>query len=159
MWPTGWCGGRCSSSGTWRCTRVMADTPWKALEGAGVWRTAPGRRPPHAEVERAWNGHFLLQLTYLCNSYCHAASQLLNSSLTYCCLRNRDLNLWRSLTRLCLHSGCMGTVYGSGRSRFAGRISYLSLHHDRWCSALTARPEVYVQILSEAWIQEEKPHP
>lgn len=52
MWPMGWCGGRCSSSGTWRCTRVLAATPWRVSEGAGVWRTAPGRRLPHAEVER-----------------------------------------------------------------------------------------------------------
>lgn len=51
-WPTGWCGGRCSSLGTWRCTRALAATPWRASEGAGVWRTAPGRRLPHAEVER-----------------------------------------------------------------------------------------------------------
>lgn len=54
--PMGWCGGRCSSSGTWRCTHVLADTPWRALEGAGVWRTAPGRRLPHAEVERTRRG-------------------------------------------------------------------------------------------------------
>lgn len=55
---------------------------------------------------------------------------------------------------MCLHSGCMGTVFGSGRSRFVGVFFVFTKG-----SALTARPEVYVQILSEAWIQEEKPHP
>lgn len=51
-WPMGWCGGRCSSSGTWLCTRVLAATPWRVSDGAGVWRMAPGRRLLRAEVER-----------------------------------------------------------------------------------------------------------
>lgn len=130
-WPMGWCGGQCSSSGTWRCTRVLAATPWRASEGAGVWRTAPGRRLPHAEVERTLcliEGTLPFSQDTSCfirlSPFAHDAAPLLSFLTLHWTApaHRKNIFFWRLLTSPCLFSlssnasfyaSCMCTVCGS----------------------------------------------